>query len=75
MTFFERFVRVYGTIKRFIVITSVEFLLRIPARDQVSSGSESCVPKGSYLLDTASIYRSWFQGQLVELKLLSCRSM
>ena len=30
MTFFERFVRVYRTIKRFIVITSVEFLLRIP---------------------------------------------
>ena len=31
MTSFERFVRVYGTIKRFIVITSVEFLSRIPA--------------------------------------------
>ena len=30
MTFFERFVRVYEKIKRFIVITSVEFLLRIP---------------------------------------------
>ena len=32
MTFFERFVRVYRTIKRFIVITSVEFLLLIPAK-------------------------------------------
>ena len=80
MTFFERFVRVYRTIKRFIVITSVEFLLRIPTTPAESGALSHVYLREATcfilaIIAIASIYYSWFQDQLVQLKLPSCRSM